>query len=71
MTLEKISAFITYCIAIALAYLGDLSLKDISTIIGLALGIITAAVTCYCRWKAYQLLRDGLISRGEYDSFNR
>ncbi|HCM9362921.1 TPA: hypothetical protein N5N97_001547 [Enterobacter bugandensis] len=71
MTLERISAFITYCVALLLAWLGDLSLKDVSTITGLALGIITAAVTCYLRWKAYQLLRDGKISRGEYESFNR
>lgn len=50
MTLERISAFITYCVALLLAWLGDLSLKDVSTITGLALGIITAAVTCYLRW---------------------
>ena len=67
MTLERISAFIPYCGALLLACLGDLSLKDVSTITGLALGIIT----CYLRWKAYQLLRDGRISRGEYESFNR
>ncbi|MFW8286986.1 hypothetical protein ACOICX_27800, partial [Klebsiella pneumoniae] len=28
MTLERISAFITYCIAVLLAWMGDLSLKD-------------------------------------------
>ncbi|KJP22927.1 membrane protein, partial [Enterobacter asburiae] len=28
MTLERISAFITYCVALLLAWLGDLSLKD-------------------------------------------
>ncbi|VFS64959.1 Uncharacterised protein [Raoultella planticola] len=32
MTLERISAFITYCIAVLLAWLGDLSLKDASTV---------------------------------------
>lgn len=35
MTLERISAFITYCIAVLLAWLGDLSLKDASTVPGL------------------------------------
>lgn len=32
MTLERISAFITYCIAVLLAWMGDLSLKDASTV---------------------------------------
>ncbi|EPC6749124.1 Rz1-like lysis system protein LysC [Escherichia coli O9,9a:H30] len=32
MTLERISAFITYCIAVVLAWLGDLSIKDASTL---------------------------------------
>lgn len=35
MTLERISAFITYCIAVVLAWLGDLSIKDASTLGGL------------------------------------
>lgn len=35
MTLERISAFITYCIAVVLAWLGDLSMKDASTLGGL------------------------------------
>ena len=34
MTLERISAFITYCIAVVLAWLGDLSIKDASTLGG-------------------------------------
>ena len=34
MTLERISAFITYCIAVLLAWMGDLSLKDASTVGG-------------------------------------
>ncbi|HID9293125.1 TPA: hypothetical protein ACXIZB_005121, partial [Escherichia coli] len=35
MTLERISAFITYCIAVVLVWLGDLSIKDASTLGGL------------------------------------
>lgn len=38
MTLERISAFITYCIAVVLAWLGDLSIKDASTLGGLMIG---------------------------------
>ena len=34
MTLERVSAFITYCIAVLLAWLGDMSLKDASTVGG-------------------------------------
>lgn len=40
MTLERISAFITYCIAVVLAWLGDLSIKDASTLGGLMIGVL-------------------------------
>ncbi|ECQ6565545.1 hypothetical protein FZU01_17140 [Salmonella enterica subsp. enterica] len=66
MTLERISAFITYCIAVVLAWLGDLSIKDASTLGGLML-----AINWYYKHKAYQLLRDGQISREDYESINR
>ena len=62
MTLERISAFITYCIAVLLAWLGDLSLKDASTVGGVLIGVLMLS---------FKLLRGGKISRGEYESFNR
>ncbi|WP_105587421.1 HP1 family phage holin [Cronobacter sakazakii] len=71
MTLERISAFITYCIAVLLAWLGDLSLKDASTVGGMLIGVLMLAINWYYRHKSYQLLRDGKISRGDYESFNR
>lgn len=40
MTLERISAFITYCIAVLLAWMGDLSLKDVSTVGGVLIGVL-------------------------------
>ncbi len=43
MTLERISAFITYCIAVVLAWLGDLSIKDASTLGGLMIGVLMLA----------------------------
>ncbi|ALZ95092.1 MULTISPECIES: HP1 family phage holin [Leclercia] len=71
MTLERISAFITYCIALLLAYLGDLSLKDASTVGGVLIGVLMLAINWYYKHKTYQLLRSGQITRGEYESFNR
>ncbi|EFC9750804.1 hypothetical protein R0V08_000852 [Escherichia coli] len=71
MTLERISAFITYCIAVVLAWLGDLSIKDASTLGGLMIGVLMLAINWYYKYKAYQLLRDGQISREDYESINR
>lgn len=71
MTLERISAFITYCIAVVLAWLGDLSIKDASTLGGLMIGVLMLAINWYYKQKAYQLLRDGQISREDYESINR
>ena len=71
MTLERISAFITYCIAALLAWLGDLSLKDASTVGGVLIGVLMLAINWYYKHKTYQLLRDGQITRGAYESFNR
>ena len=71
MTLERISAFITYCIAVVLAWLGDLSIKDASTLGGLMIGVLMLAINWYYKQKACQLLRDGQISREDYESINR
>ncbi len=71
MTLERISAFITCCIAVLLAWLGDLSLKDASTVGGVLIGVLMLAINWYYKHKVFQVLRDGKISRGEYESFNR
>ena len=71
MTLERISAFITYCIAVVLAWLGDLSIKDASTLGGLMIGVLMLALNWYYKPKAYQLLRDGQITREDYESINR
>ena len=71
MTLERISAFITYCIALLLAYLGDLSLKDASTVGGVLIGVLMLAINWYYKHQSFKLLRGGKISRREYESFNR
>lgn len=71
MTIERISAFITYCSAVLLAWLGDLSLKDISTIGGVLIGVLMLAINWYYKHKTWQLLKEGKITRGEYESFNR
>ena len=57
MTLERLSAFITYCIAVLLAWLGDLSLKDASTVGGVLIGVLMLAINWYYKHKTYQLLR--------------
>ncbi|MBJ9211225.1 hypothetical protein I5481_04990 [Citrobacter freundii] len=71
MTFERISAFITYCIAVLLAWLGDLSLKDASTVGCVLIGVLMLAINWYYKHQSLRLLRDGKISRGEYESFNR
>ena len=57
--------------AVVLAWLGDLSIKDASTLGGLMIGVLMLAINWYYKHKAYQLLRDGQISREDYESINR
>ncbi|EEH3380859.1 hypothetical protein GZA99_001572 [Salmonella enterica] len=71
MTLERISAFITWCIAVALAWMGDLSLKDASTVGGVLIGLLMLLVNWYYKHRTFQLLRDGKLSREAYESINR
>ena len=61
MTLERISAFITYCIAVVLAWLGDLSIKDASTLGGLMIGVLMLAINWYYKHQSFKLLRGGKI----------
>ena len=67
MTLERISAFITYSIAAVLAWMGDLSIKDASTVGG----VLMMLINWYYKHKTFQLLRDSKLSREAYDSINR
>ncbi|SUE53947.1 holin family protein [Salmonella enterica subsp. enterica serovar Montevideo] len=53
MTLERISAFITYCIAVLLAWLGDLSLKDASTVGGVLIGVLMLAINWYYKHQSF------------------
>ncbi|MCS2172238.1 phage holin family protein [Scandinavium sp. TWS1a] len=71
MTLEKISAFITWCIAVVLAWMGELSIKDASTVGGVLIGALMLLINWYYKHKTYQLLRAGRLSREAYDSINR
>jgi hypothetical protein len=71
MTLERISACVTYFIAVSLAWLGDLSLKDASTLGGMLIGVLMLAINWYYKHKTWQLLRNGHMTRREYDAFNR
>ncbi len=60
MTLERISAFITYCIAVVLAWLGDLSIKDASTLGGLMIGVLMLAINWYYKHKCGVVINSGL-----------
>lgn len=71
MTLERLSAFITYCIAAALAWMGDLSIKDASTVGCVLIGVLMLLINWYYKHKTFQLLRDGKLSREAYESINR
>ena len=54
-----------------MARLGEMSLKDISTYVGLALGVLMTLINWHYKRKTYQLLESGRISRGDYESANR
>ncbi|EGH6249569.1 hypothetical protein IE491_000730 [Salmonella enterica] len=71
MTLERLSAFITYCIAAALAWMGDMSIKDASTVGGVLIGVLMLLINWYYKHKTFQLLRDGKLSGEAYESINR
>jgi len=71
MTTERISAFLTYCIAVLMAWLGNMDLKDIGTLAGIVLGVLMTFISWYYKRKTYQLLISGKISRGQYESANR
>ncbi|CAI0921675.1 holin [Serratia ficaria] len=73
--MEKITSFITYAMALFLAWLGKLSPQDIAFLVGAAVGIGTFLVNWYYRRKSLQVLkaieRDA-ASRGRiYDECNR
>lgn len=68
---EKIRTFSVWCISVGMAWLGDLSLKDISTLVGMALGIVMVLISWYYKHQALTLLRSGKITREEYDAANR
>lgn len=50
--MEKITSFITYAMALFLAWLGKLSPQDIAFLVGAAVGIGTFLVNWYYRRKA-------------------
>lgn len=71
MTTERISAFITYGMAVMMGWLGGMDLKDVSTVAGVFIGLLMALISWYYKHKTYQLLLSGRISRGDYESANR
>lgn len=71
ISLERISTFITYCVAAVLGWLGKWNLQDMATLLGMVLGVGMFLVSWYYRRKTYQLLASGRISRGDYESANR
>lgn len=73
--MEKITSFITYAMALFLAWLGKLSPQDIAFLVGAAVGIGTFLVNWYYRRKSLQILkaieRDAASRRKIYDECNR
>lgn len=73
--MEKITSFITYAMALFLAWLGKLSPQDIAFLVGAAVGIGTFLVNWYYRRKSLQILkaieRDATSRRNIYDECNR
>ncbi|WP_371221690.1 HP1 family phage holin [Pantoea dispersa] len=71
MTMERISAFITYAVAVVMGWLGKWDLQDVATILGMVLGVGMFMVSWYYRRKTYLLFERGRISRSDYESANR
>lgn len=71
MTTERISAFITYGMAVMMGWLGKWDLQDVATLLGMVLGVGMFLVSWYYRRKTFQLLVSGQISRSDYESANR
>lgn len=71
MTIEKVTAFIVYWIAVFLAWLGGWSIQDAAAAVGMALGAGMFAVSWYYRRKTFQLLAAGKISQEVYERANR
>lgn len=71
ITMERISAFITYAIAVVMGWLGKWDLQDVATILGMVLGVGMFLVSWYYRRKTYLLFERGRISRGDYESASR
>ncbi|HGM6987228.1 hypothetical protein JY531_18160 [Serratia marcescens] len=73
--MEKITSFITYAMALFLAWLGRLSPQDIAFLVGAAVGIGTFLVNWYYRRKSLQILkaieRNAASRRKLYDECNR
>ncbi|WP_049200281.1 HP1 family phage holin [Serratia marcescens] len=73
--MEKITSFITYAMALFLAWLGRLSPQDIAFLVGAAVGIGTFLVNWYYRRKSLQILkaieRNATSRRKIYDECNR
>ncbi|MGF6474758.1 hypothetical protein ABIE06_001571 [Pantoea dispersa] len=71
ITMERISAFITYAVAVVMGWLGKWDLQDVATILGMVLGVGMFLVSWYYRRKTYLLFERGRISRGDYESASR
>lgn len=56
--MEKISGFFTYGAAALLAWIGELSLKDLSTILGVVIGGLMLVITWHYKRKTYLLLKN-------------
>ncbi|HGM6349299.1 TPA: holin [Serratia marcescens] len=73
--MEKITSFVTYAMALFLAWLGKLSPQDIAFLVGAAVGIGTFLVNWYYRRKSLQILkaieRNAASRRKIYDECNR
>ncbi|PYA14966.1 HP1 family phage holin [Serratia marcescens] len=73
--MEKITSFITYVMALFLAWLGRLSPQDIAFLVGAAVGIGPFLVNWYYRRKSLQILkaieRNAASRRKIYDECDR
>lgn len=71
MAIERVTAAMTYWIAVFLAWMGNWDIQDVGTVFGMVLGTGALGITWYYRHQSFQLLKAGTISREAYERVNR
>jgi multisubunit Na+/H+ antiporter MnhB subunit len=67
MTMQRITSFFSYLIAVFLTWFAGLTSQDIAFLVGAIVGVATFLVNWYYRRKTYRLLKEMGV-RGEINA---